>query len=543
MSLIKEMFKDKLVTVAAQKNLTNYQKKKRLGAFVNNVLYMIDIIQTRQNQKNSLTLNNEFVKNVTGEYSWVSMKQFEKKIKDRGLLQECKEYLKQQKLIDVMMKDGKEYYVHFAHSDLGYNICSKGYKLTEKCKHILSNTTTEEFDEFIKQLGIEELKKYSPETPKEVMQKVEDNYWFFNTKKNIEHVLENNLELEFHPTTVQELMDNYNAQRYFDGEKELSKEEIELEISHKLDEFANKDFSYNVRLYTAFTNIPRAWRKYVTTKDGKRVTELFDIHSSVLNILPLVCRIELLKNGCSKEVFEQFEAEEKMLELMLRKDVYTTIAAGDYCRQDIKDALMKVLFSNNKSFENVAKIELTGKGKTKKSAANRIRFWLKDNFPTMFNVLANFEQVEKKDEVKGYKKFKSQYWKAFQELETELMCELNRRVEKQFGIKVYNLHDGCFSEDSEPALYSDTSNLNMIEFCQEEYIKLKEELKACINQFYKVSAPVEDLKRIEKHLPVQEIKVEAPKAVYKAVEGKIVKEEPEEQIDIEALSAGLDGLL
>ena len=51
------------------------------------------------------------------------------------------------------------------------------------------------------------------------MAKVKDDFWFKNTKANIEHVLNNNLELEFHPTTIQELVDSYNAQRYFDGEK------------------------------------------------------------------------------------------------------------------------------------------------------------------------------------------------------------------------------------------------------------------------------------------------------------------------------------
>lgn len=508
MSRIKDLFKDKIVEVTTQKNLNRGQKKKRLGAFVNNVFYMIDIIQTRENKKNDLLLNDEFARNITGEYSWISMKQFEKKIKDRGLLQECKEFLKKEKLIEVLMKDGREYYIHFGHSDQGYNICSKAYKLTEKCKDIIANTTEQEFDEFIKQVGIEERKKYTQPTPAEVMAGVEDNYWFFNTKKNIERVLNNNLELEFHPTSVQELVDLYNKQRKFDGEKEASEKEIEFEISHKIDEFANKDFTYNVRLYCAFTNTPRAWRKFITTKDGKRIVELFDIHSSVLNILPLVCRNILLKNKCDDEIFKQFEAEEKVLEYMLQKDIYTTIGGDEYKRQQIKDALMKVLFSNNKSFENIANIEVTAKGKVKKSAANRIRFWLRDNFPIMFDVLAHFEQVEKKTEVKTYKKFKSQYWKAFQEFETELMCELNRRVEKQFGIKVYNLHDGCFSEKNDAALYSDTSNRDIIEYCKEEYLKLKEELKQIINQFYNISAPVENLKRLEKHLPLTEVPVE-----------------------------------
>ena len=489
MSLIKELFKNKIQTIAAQKNLTTFQKKKRLGAFVNNVLYIIDTIQTKENKRLHIVINDEFTKNQTGDYSWISMSEFEKKIKDRGLLQECKTFLKDNSLIDVLMKDGKEYFCHWANEQKGLHLCSKAYKLTDKCKQIFANTTPEEFDQFIKQVGITERKYYTQPTPKEVMSKVKDEYWFKNTKANIEHVFNNNLELEFHPTSIKELVELYNQQRKTDGEKEASKEEIELEISHRIDQYANKDFSYNVRLYNAFTNTPRSWRKFVTGKDGKTIDELFDIHSSVLNILPLVCRIVLLKDGCNKQTFLKFEAEEKVLEFMLQKDVYTTIAAGRFTRQEIKNALMKVLFSNNKSFENVANIELTAKGKNKKTAANCIRIWLRDNFPIMFDVLAHFEEKQVKNAKSKWTKKKSQYWKAFQQLETELMCELIVRVEKKFGIKVYSIHDGCFCQTE---LYSSEKNEQMVNYCQYAYNQLKDELKKLINDKYKNIQPKEN---------------------------------------------------
>ena len=99
--------------------------------------------------------------------------------------------------------------------------------------------------------------------------------------------------------------------------------------------------------------------------------------------------------------------------MLLKKNVYEHIGGGIFNKQEIKDAMMKVLFNNNKSFENVANVELTASGRIRHTAANTIRVWLRDNFPTMFTVLANFEEKYFPQE-KGLKKFKSQYWRAFQ---------------------------------------------------------------------------------------------------------------------------------
>ena len=118
--------------------------------------------------------------------------------------------------------------------------------------------------------------------------------------------------------------------------------------------------------------------------------------------------------------------------------------------------------------------------------------WLKNNYPIMFDVVAHFEQKYDKT-AKGYKKFKSQFWKAFQQIETELMCELNVRVEKKFGTKIYNLHDGCFMD----ALYSTKINDEMKEYCRAHYDFLKQIM----------------CQKIDEKYPVKEKTVEAPKAI------------------------------
>lgn len=511
---VKEMYKNKINSVTSQENLNKLNKKKKVWAFVSKTLFIIDLIQTRENQKNSLHLNDEFKKITSGDYSYVSREQFLKVIKKESDLNECLKYLKEEKLIECRKVDDKEYYVHIPKAD--QNRCTKAYKLTNKCKKALSNTSQEEFDAFINSIKVEgiERRKYVPPTPKKQLQKINCEYWFNNTKENIIHVLNNNLELEFHPTTVNELIEEYNKQRIEDGEKVLNRQQIEEQIAQKIDQYANKDFSYNVRLYSAFTNTPRNWRKkYVKTKEGNNIEDLFDIPSSVINILPIVCRIELRKNGCTKDQFEQFLLEERMLNNQLQRrydkndpvHIYNIIGSGEYTKQQIKDSVMTVFFSNNKSFENVANIEKTKTGKLRHTPANAVRLWLKNNYPIMFDIVSHFEQKFDKT-AKGYKKFKSQFWKAFQQIETELMCELNVRVEKKYGAKIYNLHDGCFMD----ALYSTKTSDQMKEYCRAQYDVLKQEI----------------CKRIDEKYPLQEQK------------SVTVKEQ--EQLDVDALMAGYE---
>ena len=531
---IKEMYKSKIKEVSAQENLNKLQKKKKLWAFISKTLYIIDVIQTRQNQKNKLALSDEFKKITSGDYSYISREDFLKGFaNDQAVFNDCMKYLKNEGLVECKKVKGVEYYIHWQNKVDNLDKCPKAYKLTDKCKQILNNTSSEEFEQFIDSVMVKGVprRKYVPPTPKEEVQKAKCEYWFKNTKANIEHVFENNLQLEFFPTTVDELVETYNKQRVDQGEKVLSRAQINELIAQKIDEYANKDFSYNVRLYSAFTNTPKAWRKFVRTKEGNQIQELFDIPSSILNILPIVCRIELLKKGCTKEKFEQFLEEEKMLErqLIRRYDkvnpihIYEIIGNGEWSKQEIKDSVMTVFFSNNKSFENVANIEVTSKGKIKHTPANAVRMWLKTNYPIMFDIVAHFEQKYDKT-AKGYKKFKSQFWKAFQQIETELMCELNIRVENKFGVKIYNLHDGCFMD----GLYSAKTSVEMEEYCRAHYEFLKQGIKQKISEKYPFKA--EEVKVVE--LPKVEPKVEVVTTIQPQVE--------EEEMSVEALTAELE---
>lgn len=510
MNTLKEIYKNKIKEVTSQENLNRLNKRKKIWAFVNKTLFIIDLIQTRENQKNRLALADEFKKISSGEYSYISREDFLSVIKKEADLNECLKYLKKENIIECRKVNGVEYYIHWQNKVDKLEKCPKAYKLTDKCKQIFSNTSQAEFDAFIDSIKVEGIprRKYVPITPKEQVEKVNKDYWFKHTKQNIEHVFNNNLELEFHPTTIDELVEQYNKQRIDQGEKVLSRQQIEEFISQRIDEYANKDFSYNVRLYSAFTNTPKSWRKYVRTKNGNSIVELFDIPSSILNILPIVCRIELRKNGCDKEKFEQFLLEEKMLNSQLQRrydkenpvHIYEIIGNGEYSKQEIKDNVMTVFFSNNKSFENVANIEKTAKGKLKHTPANAVRIWLKNNYPIMFDIVSHFEQKYDKT-AKSYKKFKSQFWRAFQQIETEIMCELNVRVEKKFGLKVYNLHDGCFMD----ALYSTETSDEMVEFCRSQFNFLKQGMNMKIDEKYSSSEkPAESPVVVEKPVVVQQ---------------------------------------
>lgn len=485
MSLITKMYEKKIKEVSSTKNLTNYHKRKRIWAFVNSTMFICDVIMKREEKKNKWVMDNEFHINKTEDYTWISREDFQEQICDNKLYQECMNYLKDEGIIDVFKKDGREYYIHFPMD--GKDRCSKAYKLTDKFWNIFKNTSKEEFDQFIDSIEVTCIprKKYVQPTPKKIMENVKQDFWFKNTKENITHILENDLELEFHPTSVEELVKLYNQQRKEDGEEEVSLEQIEFNICQRIDQFAINSFNYNVRLYTPFTNTPRSWRRFVTTKTKKSIKDLFDIPSSIINILPLVCRIELLKNGCDEEMFKKFEAEEKRLEEQLERrydkvnpvHIYNIIGGEEFEKEQIKNAVMKVFFSNNKSFESIIKFERTKKGKLKHNAPNAVRMWLKNNYPIMFDVVAKYEQMWDS----GDKRYKSQFWKAFQQIETELMCELIVRAENRFGIKIYGLHDGCFHETG---LYSVETTKEMENYCKNELNNLKNELKQLINEKY-----------------------------------------------------------
>lgn len=224
MSLLTKMYERKIKEVATAKQLTKYHKRKKVWAFVNSTMYILDLIMKREEKKNKWIMDNEFYINKTEDYTWISREDFQEQISDNKLFNECMAYLKEEGIIDVFKKDGKEYYIHFPMD--GKERCSKAYKLTDKCWNMFKNTSKEEFDQFIDSIEVKCIarKKYVQPTPKKIMENVKEDFWFKNTKENITHILENDLELEFHPTSVEELVELYNQQRKEDGEKEASLE-------------------------------------------------------------------------------------------------------------------------------------------------------------------------------------------------------------------------------------------------------------------------------------------------------------------------------
>ncbi len=85
----------------------------------------------------------------------------------------------------------------------------------------------------------------------------------------------------------------------------------------------------------------------------------------------------------------QFEQEEKFLEEVLNKDIYTSISNGLRSREQIKAKVMEVIFSNNHKFST---FEKTVGGKIKNCPANNIKMWMMNHIPVMYNTLSHFEQ-------------------------------------------------------------------------------------------------------------------------------------------------------
>lgn len=459
------VYKKKIDEVEKIENLNRGQKKMKVSAFITNTLKLIDCFVTKE------------INNPSKDYHYVSQQQMKRLVYRDSLRFEALNFLKNENIVDVLKKNGKEYYVHFEHKDLGFNIQPKAYKITEFGYELLNNSFTNPmFDKFLEQYKVER-KKYKPITPEEVMAKYKDeDYYFVSTKSNIIDVLNNNLELEFHPLSDEEMIKIYKQEK----KNNVSDEDIKIHLNMVKDYFANKEFTYNIRMYSAFTNTPKCWRQFITNSEGKKIVELFDIHSSVLNILPLVCMIIMMRDKGNNQVdYHWLEKETQLLEDFLdSRDVYKLIGGEEYSREEIKKELMHVLFSNNKSFE----LQRTPKGKVKRLASNRIKMWLKDNFPVMFDIVANFEEKHSTKEIKQYKKIKSMFWLYFQKMETELMSMLNCQLSNHLGTKVYNIHDGCFVSE-------EFVNEKNKEYCRQMYKMIKGRMKEQIENRYKIKRP------------------------------------------------------
>ncbi len=501
------VYKKKIDEVNEIQNLNRGQKKMKISAFVTNTLKLIDCFVTKE------------INNPTRDYHYISQENLKRVVYRDELRFEAMNFLKDEKIIETLKKNGKEYYVHFEHKDLGYNIQPKAYKITDFGYDVINNSFDDpQFEKFLSELRVVR-KKYKPLTPEEVMKKYKDeDYYFVSTKSNITTVLNNNLELEFHPLSDEEMIKIYRQEK----KNKISDDDIKLHLNMVKDYFANKEFTYNVRMYSAFTNTPKCWRQFITNSEGKKIVELFDIHSSVLNILPLVCRIILYRENKVNGIdFLCFEREEQYLENILEnKDVYKLIGEEEYGREEIKSAIMHVLFSNNKSFE----LQRTPKGKVKRLASNRVKIWMKENLPIMFDIVANFEEKHCSKEVKQYKKIKSMFWLYFQKMETELMAMLNYQVSNALETKVYNIHDGCFISEE----FATEQNK---EKCKGTYKVIKKKMKEKIKDKFTPKS------NIHNPLPVTEYKI-GGRAF--GITDKLTEAEPEVTDDLVAtLTAGL----
>lgn len=445
--------------ISSKANLDKGQKKSKIRALVTNTLAIINLIESYETKNKNC-------------YHFIHHNKFHNINKQQKYITNAINFLKQNNIIQVYKKDGKEYFCHWINEDLGFNqLVSKGYKITEYGYQLINNSINNpQWNNFLEAIDIK-VKNIKPYTPEEVMKKYSDeDYLFQHTKNNIINVLNNNLQLQFHPLSDQQMINIYRQEKH----DNITDQDILFKLNVVKDYFANKQFTYNIRMYSAFTNTPKCWRRFVTNTNQQPIGELFDIHSSILNILPLICRIELLKRKTDKETYNSFLKEEKLLEQYLEQDVYELIGGKEYTREQIKSQLMCVIFSNNKSFNT---IQCTPKGKIKKTASNKIKLWLKDNLPIMHQVIGTYDEVENKNKKQYWKKTKSLIWMQFQKIETQLMSELNRAVSHHFNTKCYCIHDGLFCNVQ---FINQTNKTN----CRLVYKKIKDLLKKSIEQKY-----------------------------------------------------------
>ena len=417
-------------------------------------------------------------------FHYIPIHKWDGVIRNHRVRTEVFDFLKNNGIIEVKKKNGTEYYLPQTIACQKLPQC-KAYRLTSHGCELILNSPANSIDDLFKQYGVE--KKCYVQTPAEIMEQYKDEFHYLpGTWQNIISVLNNNLQLKFHRLSTDEMIKKYKT----DVDCNLTDEEIQDKLQMVQDYFFSKDFTYNIRMYSAFTNCPKSWRDCIVDADNNSIGELFDVHSSVFNLLPLVCRIKLLQEQAD---LTQFEQEEKFLEEVLNKDIYTSISNGLRSREQIKAKVMEVIFSNNQKFST---LEQTVGGKIKNCPANNIKMWMRNNIPVMYNTLSHFEQERNPkydEEVKKYKEYlqkrsqgiivhhvnkpleyKSTFWNSFQRMETELMANLNQRVSQYFETKIYNIHDGLFAKKS----LCTPQNKQIV---QEMYNDLKKELIQAIN--------------------------------------------------------------
>ena len=194
---------NKKVEQVSKLNLDRGQKRKKIEAFVKNVFAVIELISEREKKRPDI------------EYHYISQDKFKDVIKRDSLRAEVMKFLKENNIIEVLKKDGKEHYIHFEHDNLGLKKQPKGYRITEYGHKLLSGAMNDvQFKKLIKDYKVKrkEIIKYTPE---DVMKKYskEEYYLRSRTRQNIEKVLKNNLELEFHPLSDKEMIRLFKEQK------------------------------------------------------------------------------------------------------------------------------------------------------------------------------------------------------------------------------------------------------------------------------------------------------------------------------------------
>ena len=505
MNTLADCFDAKFKQIDCLRGVKRPQRELKKRVFIKNTLNVLCYL-----------IKDEPITKDGSRFHYIPIYKWDGVIRNHRVRSEVFDFLKRNNIIEVKKKNGVEYYLPQTIACQKLPQC-KAYRLTKHGCELILNCPANSLDDLFKQYGVE--KKCYVQTPAEIMEQYNDeDYYLSGTRQNIITVLSNNLQLKFHRLSTDEMIKKYKA----DVACNLTDEEIQDKLQMVQDYFFSKDFTYNIRMYSAFTNCPKSWRDCIVDADNNSIGELFDVHSSVFNLLPLVCRIKLLEEQAD---LTQFEQEEKFLEEVLNKDIYTSISNGFKTRDKIKAKVMEVVFSNNQKMQG---IERTPKGKLKNSSANMIKQWMSCHIPVMYNTLSHFEQERnpKYDEqVQKYKdylqkrsrgiivhhvnrpiEYKSTFWNWFQKMETELMANLNQRVSQYFETKIYNIHDGLFAKKS----LCTPENKQIV---QQMYNDLKKELIQAINAKFGYKGTVDVIH--EEKRPYKDFFQSALKKIYR----------------------------
>ena len=492
---LKELYQKQIDLIENKSSLDKGQKKKSIHSFLVNTLSIIRFIQQMKKQNH--------------EYESISMEALRNIIPDTKRYYNVMNWLKENNIIEVKKdRNGDQLWENpmFTDSPLRkeYRISEQGIKLLEEADK------DPEFIQMLEKYQYEQ-KYYTPISPEKVLSKYKDTeYYFKNTKQAIINVLNNNLQLEFHPIDDEKMVDLYleQAKEKYSRTKykklEANRERIKSRLHMLQNYFELKEFTYETRLYSAFSNAPKCWRHYVKDKEGNSIGELFDIHCSVMTLFPTVCRIVFAEKKMQPEQVIPFLREEKKLKEWLKKtkdqDFYIRIGnwnEKNYSREQIKPVVMKVNFSNN---ENIIKRKVAKSGNLRKDyqIENHWKECYKTQFPTLYQINSTFEQYKDNKNYKGKKKYKpklkSLVWEYFQQIETEIMTNLNQIVSKQLGIKIYNIHDGLYCDEK----YCTEENYKMVKKLFEGMVKKLNELiypSKGFKTLYKEVQMMEEIKR------------------------------------------------